>query len=40
MSSTAALVALSRKLAKVSFALLQTDTRFVPATTETACAVT
>lgn len=40
MSSTAALVALSRKLAKVSFALLRTDTRFVPAASESACVST
>ena len=40
MSSTAALVALSRKLAKVSFALLRTDARFVPTTPETACVST
>jgi len=35
-----ALVALSRKLAKVSFALLRTNTRFVPAVPEIACAST
>ena len=40
MSSTAALVALSRKLAKVSFALLRTDTRFVPSACESACVTT
>ena len=40
MSSTAALVALSRKPAKVSFALLRTNTRFVPAVPEIACAST
>jgi hypothetical protein len=40
MSSTAALVALSRKLAKVSYALLRTDTRFVPAVPEIACVMT
>ena len=40
MSSTAALVALSRKLAKVSFALLRTDARFVPAACENACVTT
>jgi transposase len=40
MSSTAALVALGRKLAKVSFALLRTDTPFVPAASENACATT
>jgi hypothetical protein len=35
-SSTAALVALNRKLAKVSFALLQTNAQFVPAACSTA----
>lgn len=40
MSSTAALVALSRKLAKVSFALLRTDASFVPAACENACVTT
>jgi hypothetical protein len=40
MSSTAALVALSRKLAKVSFAPLRTDTRFVPVASENACVST
>ena len=40
MSSTAALVALSRKLAKVSFAPLQTNSAFVPAAPETACIAT
>ena len=40
MSSTAALVALSRKLAKVSFALLRTDTRFAPVASENACVST
>ncbi|MEO8316410.1 MAG: hypothetical protein ABI645_16655 [Pseudomonadota bacterium] len=40
MSSTAALVALGRKLAKVSFALLRTDAPFVPAATENACVMT
>lgn len=40
MSSTAALVALSRKLAKVSFALLRTDAPFVPAACENACVTT
>jgi transposase len=39
MSSTAALVALSRKLAKVSVALLRSNTQFVP-TSFTACAST
>jgi transposase len=40
MSSTAALVALSRKLAKVSFALLRSDAPFVPAACENACVTT
>jgi transposase len=40
MSSTAALVALSRKLAKVSFALLQTNSEFVPVAFENACVST
>jgi transposase len=40
MSSTAALVALSRKLAKVSFALLRTDASFVPAACKNACVTT
>jgi transposase len=40
MSSTAALVALGRKLAKVSFALLPTDARFVPTIPEKACVTT
>jgi hypothetical protein len=33
-------VALSRKLANVSFALLRTNARFVPAMNETACVAT
>jgi transposase len=37
MSSTAALVALRRKLARFSFALLRTDALFVPAAPEIAC---
>jgi hypothetical protein len=40
LSSTAAFVALSRKLAKVSFALLRTNAPFVPAVSETACVAT
>jgi hypothetical protein len=40
MSSTAAQVALSRKLAKVSFALLQTNSAFVPVAFENACVST
>lgn len=40
MSSTAALVALSRKLAKVSFALLRTDAQFIPVATDNACVTT
>jgi transposase len=40
LSSTAAFVALSRKLAKVSFALLRTNAQFVPAMSETACVAT
>lgn len=40
LSSTAAFVALSRKLAKVSFALLRTNTQFVPAMSERACVAT
>jgi len=36
LSSTAAFVPLSRKLAKVSFALLRTNAQFVPAVGETA----
>lgn len=40
MSSTAALVALSRKLAKVSHALLRTDARFAPTVPEKACVMT
>jgi len=40
LSSTAAFVALSRKLAKVSFALLRTNAQFVPAMRETACVAT
>jgi transposase len=40
LSSTAAFVALSRKLAKVSFALLRTNAQFVPAMGETACVST
>ncbi len=41
LSSTAAFVALSRKLAKVSFALLRTNAQFVPAVSETtACVAT
>jgi hypothetical protein len=34
LSSTAAFVALSRRLAKVSFALLRTNAQFVPTTRE------
>jgi hypothetical protein len=40
LSSTAAFVALSRKLAKVSFALLRTNAQFVPAMRESACVAT
>jgi transposase len=41
LSSTAAFVALSRKLAKVSFALRRTNAQFVPAMSETtACLAT
>jgi hypothetical protein len=40
LSSTAVFVALSRKLDKVSFALLRTNTQFVPAMGETACVST
>ena len=37
LSSTAAFVALSRKLAKVCFALLQNDSRFDPRAHRPAC---
>jgi hypothetical protein len=40
LSSTATFVALNRKLAKVSFALLRTNAQFVPAVSETACVPT
>jgi transposase len=40
LSSTAAFVALSRKLAKVSFALLRTNAQFVPTVSERACIAT
>ena len=39
-SNTAALVALSGKLATVSLALLQTNSAFVPAASEMACVAT